>query len=99
MFRSARLIAATLGGVVLPLVSVGQTQFPTTSPPSVASSAFLPWCEAYVNACVESVPVSRRTTYYCSPDGDDTTGDGSLARPWRTVAKANGVLSSGTGDV
>jgi parallel beta-helix repeat protein len=33
--------------------------------------------------------------YYVSADGSDTTGDGSLALPWKTIAKADEALSLG----
>lgn len=35
-------------------------------------------------------------TYYISPSGNDTTGNGSLATPWQTISKA--ISSSTAGD-
>jgi parallel beta-helix repeat protein len=34
-------------------------------------------------------------TYYASPSGSDTTGDGSLGNPWRTAAKGLTALTPG----
>lgn len=34
-------------------------------------------------------------TYYLSPTGNDTTGDGSLANPWKLPTKAEAVASDG----
>ncbi len=34
-------------------------------------------------------------TYHLSPDGNDERGDGSAARPWRSPAKVNAVLTPG----
>jgi hypothetical protein len=36
-----------------------------------------------------------RNHYYVSVDGSDTTGDGSLARPWATIEKADEALTLG----
>ncbi|MEK8128029.1 DNRLRE domain-containing protein [Paenibacillus filicis] len=33
--------------------------------------------------------------YYVSVDGDDTSGDGSLAKPWRTIQKAADLMQAG----
>lgn len=35
------------------------------------------------------------TTYYISPTGNDTTGNGSSATPWLTLAKANAASANG----
>ena len=35
------------------------------------------------------------THYYVAVDGSDSTGDGSLAHPWQTIAKADEALSLG----
>ena len=34
-------------------------------------------------------------TYYIAPDGNDSTGDGSLALPWASLSKALGQMSNG----
>ena len=36
-----------------------------------------------------AVLVSKRGFYFVSPRGDDTTGNGSFEKPWRTIGKAN----------
>lgn len=35
------------------------------------------------------------TTYYISPTGNDTTGNGSFATPWRTLSKLYSMLTAG----
>ena len=39
--------------------------------------------------------VSAATTYYVSPTGNDTTGDGSSGDPWRTIGHAVDMASNG----
>ena len=39
--------------------------------------------------------LSWATTYYLSPSGNDTTGDGSSGSPWKTAAHAGGQVSCG----
>jgi len=34
-------------------------------------------------------------TYYISPTGNDATGNGSIATPWKTLAKATATVTSG----
>jgi len=34
-------------------------------------------------------------TYYLSPSGSDDSGDGSSAKPWKTVTKANSMVANG----
>ncbi len=43
-----------------------------------------------------AVTVGAATSnYYVSPTGNDTTGDGSQARPWKTIQKAADTMSAG----
>lgn len=73
--------------------------FPTQPPPVVTSARFLPWCEAYVQASIDSVPLERAQTYYFSDQGNDTTGNGSLTNPFKSIAKANQVITASGGNV
>jgi hypothetical protein len=47
-------------------------------------------CDGWLAAC----PLARTTTYYFSQSGDDTTGNGSSATPWKTLAKAQTTLDA-----
>lgn len=33
--------------------------------------------------------------YYVSPNGNDQLGDGTISKPWKTIAKANSILKAG----
>lgn len=80
-------------------VSWGQPVFPTTAPPRFTSKAFLTWSAKYVEDSITSVGFARTTVKYFSPDGNDTTGNGSLGNPWKTLAKASSFLNGTSGDV
>ena len=41
------------------------------------------------------VPAFAQSTYYVSPDGNDTTGSGTQGSPWRTISHAVSEVSSG----
>ncbi|MEP7255326.1 MAG: hypothetical protein ABI666_06090, partial [Ferruginibacter sp.] len=42
--------------------------------------------------------VTQATTYYISPTGNDATGNGSAANPWKTLAKATSTVTT-VGDI
>ena len=42
-----------------------------------------------------AIPAVAGTTYYIAPTGNDTTGTGSEASPWKTLPKCNGLLAPG----
>ena len=42
--------------------------------------------------------ITNATTYYISPTGNDATGNGSAANPWKTLFKATSTVT-GTGDI
>lgn len=46
----------------------------------------------FEDACLLNV---TGRTYFLAPDGDDATGDGSIASPWRTLNKAVTVVAAG----
>lgn len=69
------------------------------SVPLVTSRDFLEWVPAYVDQCVQSVPLERPTVYYFSPDGHDDTGTGSPSNPYKTIAKANDVIDRSSGNI
>lgn len=45
------------------------------------------WLDSGTEAGTEA-PVIFSSSYYVSPAGNDTTGDGSVARPWKTISAA-----------
>lgn len=47
-----------------------------------------------VSAAITVPPVTT-AVYYLAPDGNDTTGDGSINNPWFTFGKANDVVQPG----
>jgi hypothetical protein len=89
-------------GICLLVVLLGagaNAQFPDQAPPHVASDRFLPWALDAVERAVQSVPRERAQTVHFSQSGDDTTGDGSLNNPFRSIGKANAVLAASAGNV
>ena len=42
--------------------------------------------------------ITNATTYYISPTGNDATGNGSAANPWKTLAKATSTVTT-AGDI
>ncbi len=42
--------------------------------------------------------ITNATTYYISPTGNDATGNGSAANPWKTLAKATSTVTT-VGDI
>ncbi len=63
--------------------------------PLPGSVAFEPAMRELGAAWLGQCPIDRATTYYFSQAGDDTTGDGSQATPWKSITKANTVLAPG----
>lgn len=61
--------------------------------PAATSASFVPGVRQYVLSSIASCPVARHTSIFFSLNGDDTLGDGSYERPYRSIAKANQVLA------
>lgn len=64
------------------------------TPPVCTSMAFRGWVSRLIAYRLAECPVARATTYYFSQSGNDTTGAGTLASPWKTIAKANTVIAA-----
>lgn len=69
------------------------------SPPSMLTYDWVRWYHKLVRQRIAECPLARATTYYFSQSGDDSTGDGSIATPWKTIAKAQAVHDAGSGNV
>lgn len=68
-------------------------------PPAATTFAFRRWYFDLLKARMAEAPVDRATTYHFDAvDGDDSTGDGSAASPWRTLVKAQQVHDDWTPD-
>jgi hypothetical protein len=48
-----------------------------------------------VTAAQTTITTDLDKTYFVSNTGDDTAGDGTIDRPWKTIAKASGVMKAG----
>lgn len=68
------------------------------APPDPRTRAFRDWKDALIAARIAEIEVARAATYHYSQSGDDTTGDGSIGNPWKSIAKANAQISAGSGD-
>ena len=49
----------------------------------------------YMNAGCPAPPASSFTTYFVATDGNNTSGDGTLAKPWKTISFGIGKLTGG----
>jgi hypothetical protein len=67
--------------------------------PSPLVAGFLRWVTAHYGFRVGECPLVRATTYYFAQAGNDSTGDGSQANPWKTLAKVNSVIIASTGNI
>ncbi len=70
-----------------------------TNPPMVTSQEWFTWYQNLLNQRLAECPRARGHTYYFSQLGNDQTGNGSIASPWKSLAKAREVLSAPAGDV
>lgn len=94
-FQAAAIVAAAAVVPVAPLLAASVTSFPTGEPPSPLSAAWRPWFNTLVQHRLDEAPLARPVTFHFSQQGDDAAGDGSPARPFRTLAKAQAILDSG----
>ena len=62
-------------------------------PPAPTQMAFKEWLDRLVGLRLQSVPLVRPTTYHFSQSGDDTSGDGSITAPWKSLDKAQSLLN------
>jgi hypothetical protein len=62
-------------------------------PPVPTELAFKDWLDRLVGLRLQSVPLVRATTYHFSQTGDDTSGDGSVTAPWKSLDKAQSILN------
>lgn len=76
-----------------------QYLFPTYPAPVATSKSFVPWARAYVEACIATAPIERPTNYYFSSSGNDNLGTGTKENPWKTLAKANAIVSLSKGNI
>jgi hypothetical protein len=60
----------------------------------VLSPAWDVWYQALLAERLAACPRERAVTYYFSQSGDDASGDGSEANPWRSLARAQQVLDA-----
>jgi len=69
------------------------------APPVITSRRWFSWYKRLLEYRMAECPLERTTTYYFSQAGNDSTGDGSFATPWKTVDKANTVIAASSGDI
>ncbi len=71
------------------------------TPPDIVTqhAQWLDWKDNRRRQFEEHCPRQRTTTYYFSPSGDDTTGDGSIDNPWETRSKAIAIEAAGSGNM
>ncbi|MDX2148769.1 MAG: GC-type dockerin domain-anchored protein [Planctomycetota bacterium] len=61
--------------------------------PSPLSASWRPWFEALIAERLAACPRERTTTFHFSQSGSDTTGDGTIERPFRSLAQARELAS------
>jgi hypothetical protein len=69
------------------------------TPPPLSDAAWFTWESNLQAQRLARVPAGRTATYYFAQTGDDATGTGTIDQPWKTLAKAQAVLSASAGDV
>ena len=69
------------------------------TPPPITSAAWQTWFNNLLDARIAACPLQRTTTYYFSQSGNDITGDGSEAHPFKTVAKAQAIEDAAPEDM
>ena len=67
--------------------------------PAPQTLAFIRWIKKLIRLRLAEIPLARTTTYFFSQAGNDTTGNGSQATPWRTIAKANEIINASSGNI
>lgn len=65
------------------------------APPAANKLAWQNWYYRLLQARLDACPLAQTTTYYFAENGNDTTGSGTAAAPYRTTAKAQTLLASG----
>jgi hypothetical protein len=64
------------------------------NPPVVTSLAWKLWYTQLLAARLSYSPSARATTYFFAANGNDTSGNGSAASPYATLAKAQTLLAA-----
>lgn len=64
------------------------------SPPGVLTPAWQRWYDALLAMRLAECPRERSTTFHFAADGDDAMGDGSIASPFQSLAKAQQILDA-----
>lgn len=59
--------------------------------PSITSIAWRDWYRKLLASRIAYCSATRANTYYFAQAGNDTTGAGTLASPWKTIAKAQAM--------
>lgn len=67
--------------------------------PLPSTNAWFSWYDTLLQARIAHSSQPRAQTFYFSQEGDDETGDGSIANPWKSLSKAQFTLLSTGGDV
>jgi len=70
-------------------------------PPAVTSPQWRIWYNTLLAQRIAEIPRARGTTYYLSQSGSDATGAGTITAPFRTLAKAQLLITQhqATGNV
>jgi hypothetical protein len=68
-------------------------------PPSPLKSAWFDWADDLRQRRLDRVPTERSTTFYFAQNGDDLLGSGTIDHPWKSLAKAQQILTAAPIDV
>jgi len=91
--RSVAAIASLFGALATTSQVLAQGT-PAPTPPLAGTPEWNTWYENLLAARLDEVPLARSTTRHFAQNGSDSTGDGSAALPWRTLVKAQNVLTA-----
>lgn len=68
-------------------------------PPEVGKYEWHHWYARLLERRIAECNKTRATTYYFAQSGNDTTGDGTIGNPYKTIAKAQALIDASSGDI
>ncbi|HEX4124252.1 MAG TPA: hypothetical protein VHY37_05950 [Tepidisphaeraceae bacterium] len=69
------------------------------APPHPKTFAFRDWYSRLLGLRISYSAQARPTNYYFAQAGNDSTGSGTQASPYKTIAKANALVAAGSGNI
>lgn len=68
-------------------------------PPEVRKYEWHHWYSRLLERRIAECNKARATTYYFAQAGNDTTGNGTIGNPYKTIAKAQALIDASSGNI